>query len=151
MENSASAGKTEPTPKALARQICSKLNAEGFTVHRLDWPETGSVYLAVDYGVCGRIRISGHANRRHRACKFNIGSWLDKRGTDRDYALHYYPVRCLDNMIADIAADREKRIDLYGIAGYAHAVDEKKRQAKWEIRKGTGFFAHARLMKGGKK
>lgn len=139
-------GKTQ-TPAELARLVSSKLLAEGFTVHRLEWRETGSVYLAVDYGLMGQIRVSGHPNRRGKACKYNIGTWIEKTGHDRNYALRYYPVDQLPALVDDIVADRERRMELYGIAGYAHRMDDLRKKANWEMRSHTGFFAHARRMK----
>lgn len=93
----------------LAAYIQNALVGEGFTVHRYD-ATTGSVYLKLDYGACGTIRVADHKSGRW-PYMWEIGPHIIVREnrTHDTRVRHLYRPEDRDEMVGDILALREER------------------------------------------
>lgn len=107
----------------VAHELQTKLIERGFTIHRYDAFSSNSVYLKLDYGACGSIRISDHKGYKHLHYMWNIGTWIDQERHENHEVRprHFYPVESMAEMVEAIcdlrdmrksAGDYERRIDM---------------------------------------
>lgn len=122
----------------LADEIQVELVKRGFTVHRYDAFTSKSVYLKLDYGACGSIRISDHRGYKHLHYMWNIGTWIERQRHEnhRVKPRHFYPVADAGAMVEAICALRESRI----------AADDYERRVEigkhYKSTARSGFWAH---------
>lgn len=121
----------------LASAVASRLVSEGFTVHRYDAFSTNSIYLKLDYGACGSLRISDHPGYKHLKYRWNIGSHIDavshKGGC---YPRSYYPTAKWERMVQHAVKERAKRQEA---GGYEQRIKDGMRQKEHAT---YGFWAH---------
>ena len=123
---------------ALAEEIQSELVGRGFTVHRYDAITSSSVYLKLDYGACGSIRISDHEGYRHLSYMWNIGPWIQRMRhcNHRVKPRHFYPSSRLAEMVDAISALRDAR---RSAGDYERRIEMGKRCKESAT---SGFWAH---------
>ena len=93
----------------LAAYIQNALIGEGFTVHRYD-ATTGSIYLKLDYGACGTIRVADHKSGRwHYMWEIGPHIIVRENRTHDTRVRHLYRPEDRDEMLDDISSLREKR------------------------------------------
>lgn len=122
----------------LADEIQTELVRRGFTVHRYDAFTSQSVYLKLDYGACGSIRISDHRGYRHLSYMWNIGTWIEceRHENHKIKPRHFYPADSTATLLEAICALRESRI----------AADDYERRVEigkyYKSTARSGFWAH---------
>lgn len=126
----------------IADRLQACLVERGFVVHRYDAITSRSVYLKLDYGACGSIRISDHEGYRHLKYMWNIGTWIckERHGAGRNY----YPCTLADRMVEAICALRESRIEAND---YERRIESGKR---YKSAARSGFWAHPETYEVGK-
>lgn len=115
-----------------ADRLQDRLIECGFVVHRYNATSTRSVYLKLDYGACGSIRISDHEGSRHLKYRWNVGTWIQKErhGAGRSY----YPCKLVERMVEAICSLREKRVtddDYAWRVRYGKQSEKKKASRFW--------------------
>ena len=126
---------------ALANCIEQTLLARGYIIHRKEAVTTNSIYIKVDYGVGGSIRISDHKGKSSLKYRFNLEA-VNETGSiytsTTDYGVRYfYSYAKLEEFIIDIIKFREYRVTKYNrTCGYAKIVEKEKKKAIEE----TGFW-----------
>lgn len=115
-----------------ARYIQDRLLNKEYTVHRCDSKTTDSIYLKVDYGVGGGVRISDHKGRQRINYRFNLRVDCSGRGIDSRLSetgdKHYYNYDSIDRLVDDLIKFRESRVKVYGgLCGYIDKVKREKR------------------------
>lgn len=129
--------------RQLADDIASTLIDHGFKVHRYDAKNSDSIYLKVDYGACGSIRISDHADRGKYLYRWNIGPHIEpksKPSGKRDR--NFYAASDWVRMVQHIVADRERRQRKFD--GFAYEVFKEKRRQEAKSAS-HGFWKYARV------
>lgn len=122
----------------IADAICDALLDLGFTVHRYDAFSTSSIYLKLDYGAAGSIRISDHEGYKHLSYMWNIGPWIDreKHWNHKVRPRHFYPSDMAGEMLDKICELRDARKEA---GDYDKRIDMGKLDKKSAI---SGFWAH---------
>lgn len=112
--------------KKLANKIKSMLLQRGFIIDMDISKKTGSVYLKVDNGACGTIRISNHRNDKAKS-KFNmIKNYSGKRCEFLNGQMKkFYNYRMIGRLIADIEIERSNKIIKYGYSNYKKTRDKE--------------------------
>ena len=124
--------------KVLADDIQAELLRRGFVVHRYDAYSSQSVYLKLDYGACGSVRVSDHPGYKHLHYMWNIGTWIDSEQHENHKvkARHFYPVGSVEKMVGDICGLREYR---KAHLDYSRRVEMGKYRKEHDRK---GFWAH---------
>lgn len=133
---------------AIAKYLQRRFVGMGYVVHRYDAFSTGSIYLKIDYGVGGSIRIADHAGKKHLNYRFNILTDEDGAGvsstTDGVCDRHFYKAESAERLLNDVIKFRDGRVNKYGgTQGYTSIMNK----AKEENRGSKGFWMNAREIK----
>lgn len=122
----------------LADEIQRALLERGFTVHRYDAYSSSSVYLKLDYGACGSIRVGDHKGYRHLHYMWNIGTWIERQRHENHKVKprHFYPVADAGAMVDAICALRDRRV---AAKDYGRRVEIGRRCMRSAR---SGFWAH---------
>ena len=128
--------------KRLANQVIKQLKTEGIKVMRYDAYSSNSIYLKMDDGVLGTIRISDHRGKKHLPYKWNLIRG-DKCRTEHQGRLerHYFSFREVDRMVTDILEDRDILVLKYGLNRYQDFMKQNKCQTP-----SYGFWAKAKYV-----
>ncbi len=102
--------------------LISDLKNAGFVILRYDAYSTSSVYLKMDYGVAGSIRISNHRGKKHLNYRFNLRTDIESSYSDSNR--NYYCLDDINCLIEDIINFRESRLTQYGASSYNHFMKE---------------------------
>lgn len=126
--------------KRAADWLVKELKEREFTVMRYDAYSTNSVYLKVDDGVVGTIRISDHRGKKHLRYKYNLikGSRMYQQ-LDNGIMRYYYPMREIFWLIDKVEQDRKVILERYGQERY-NEFREKNRTKGQESK---GFWQQA--------
>lgn len=130
------------TEKAAAWLI-EQFAMHGIVVQRYDAITTNSVYLKLDYGVLGSLRIGDHRGKKKYTYKYNLEQGVQRhivqdRGIDRVYC----PFRDIDMLVDKILYDRKRLVMRYGEESYVYFME--KNQHDNADRK--GFWQSAELV-----
>lgn len=97
------------TPNEVADYLVEKLK-DNFSILRYDAKKTASIYLKLDYGVVGSIRISDHKGYKGLSYTFNVecGREEDDISIADGHIRYYYCAEgsSLDRLVAE--ADKKK-------------------------------------------
>lgn len=99
-------------------QLTEKLKEAGFELLRYDAIGTNSIYLKLDYGVTGSIRLSDHKGKAKLKYRFNVRTDIEESYVDEDSGQHYYTLDDLESLVWDCMAFRDIRIEAYGQERY---------------------------------
>lgn len=118
---------------AIANCIEQTLLARGCIVHRKKAVTTTSVYIKVDYGLGGSIRISDHRGKQHLKYRFNVEADNDSGGMYTYVSpygeRYFYSYTKLETLLGEIIAFREERISKYNkTSGYGRIMEKEKRR-----------------------
>lgn len=61
---------TKEKLRVIAKNVVDRLSKEGFVVHQKETDY--SIYLKIDYGVLGVMRISNHDSKQGLVCRYNM-------------------------------------------------------------------------------
>lgn len=123
--------------------LIEQLKKRNVVIQRYDSFSSKSIYLKLDFGVAGTIRISDHAGKEHLKYRFNLQSNLKNRTHHKKTNQHFFPTKQINNMLFTILKERDERIEQYGREAYlnymyknwAHNKDNSK-----------GFWSMAKLV-----
>lgn len=108
-----------------ANKIKGLLLRKGFIVKTQMSKNTKSVYLKIDNGACGVIRISDHRNPKS-AFKFNV--IRDYKGRKRERingkVVYYYNFNNISRLLADLELERSDKVIKYGYSNYRKIRDK---------------------------
>ncbi len=112
--------------KNLGNKIKNMLLKRGFIVDMDISKKTGSVYLKVDNGACGSIRISNHRNDKTK-CKYNMIKDYSGKRSDILYGQmkKFYNYKMVGRLIADLEIERSNKIIQYGYSNYKKTRDKE--------------------------
>ena len=101
-------------------KIIRKLKQKGFRINRYYAYKTKSIYIKLDYGVCGAIRISDHIGKKQYRYKFNVIKKYTgpKIINDRGYIRLFYNYNNTKELVRDIETEKESKINKYGLYNY---------------------------------
>jgi hypothetical protein len=127
--------------KKLASKIIRTLKREGAVIHRYDAHSSNSIYIKIDAGICGSIRISDHKGKKHLAYRYNLLTNIKEFDVIKEpYVRYFYPADDIDIMIGNIIAYRQEKIaEHHGELFYPHAIHSEMRKR----RKQPGFWQRA--------
>ena len=110
----------------LANKIKSMLLKRGFIIDMDISKKTGSIYLKIDNGACGTIRISNHRNDKAKS-KFNmIKNYTGKRSEFLNGQMKmFYNYGMIGRLIADVEIERSNKIIKYGYSNYKKTRDRE--------------------------
>lgn len=130
--------------KLLARKIIRALKKQGAVIHRYDASSSNSIYLKIDSGICGSIRISDHMGKRKMNYRYNLLTNIETTSSMKDpFERFFYPAEQVDLMIAEIIRYRElKMAEYHGAWFYKAAVQGKA----FKHRKQPGFWEKASIV-----
>lgn len=128
--------------KKAASWIVSECAKEGIVVMRYDAYGTNSVYLKLDDGVLGSLRISDHRGKRHLKYKYNLtlGSARAVK-LDGGFTRVYAPFQDIEMLWQRILDDRAKMIERYGTM-YEQFMKKNRDNADYS----KGFWASAKYV-----
>lgn len=110
----------------VSNKVIDILKGKGFKINRYYARTTKSIYLKLDYGVCGAIRISDHIGKKKYRYKFNLikGYKGPKKINDRGYNRLYYNYNNTDELVTDIEKEKKNKIQKYGLKNYKIYMSE---------------------------
>ncbi|MCI9038442.1 MAG: hypothetical protein HFJ29_00945 [Clostridia bacterium] len=102
----------------VANKVIKELKHKGFKINQYYAKTTRSIYLKIDYGVCGGIRISDH--RGKKKYRYNLIEQYKgpKQINDRGYIRMFYDYDNTEKLISDIQNEKKLKIYKYGIYNY---------------------------------
>jgi hypothetical protein len=122
-----------------AKFIIDNLKRQGVVIQRYDSYTTRSIYLKFDYGVCNSLRISDHPGKKHLSYRYNVihGSQTYSTKTRQGWDMHFFSSNNLTGVIEKILADRQEKINKYGLKHYQHFMEQNRilnegEQGFWE-------------------
>ncbi len=104
----------------VANKVIKELKHKGFQINQYYAKTTRSIYLKIDYGVCGGIRISDHRGKKKYRYKFNLIEQYKgpKQINDRGYIRMFYDYNNTEKLISDIQNEKKLKIYKYGLYNY---------------------------------
>ena len=104
----------------VSNRLIKRLKQKGFKINRYYAHRTKSIYLKLDYGVCGAIRISDHIGKKQYRYKFNVIKKYTgpKIINDRGYIRLFYNYNNTEELLHDVETEKKKKINKYGLYNY---------------------------------
>lgn len=102
-----------------ANYIIENLKREDIKIMRYNSITTDSIYLKLDDGVIGSLRISDHPGKRHLKYKYNLilgGSY--SKYVQGDITRYFFPFREIGTLVAKIMWDKSNILSKYGANTY---------------------------------
>lgn len=130
------------TIKRAAEYVIERLKSAACKVMRYDSYSTNSVYLKIDDGVAGTLRISDHKGKRHLKYTYNLiaGVKFEKK-VEKGIARYFAPFTYIVELVEKILLDRSKRIQDYGERYELFMKMNRERGAKQK-----GFWKQAKYV-----
>ncbi|WP_312753731.1 hypothetical protein [Rummeliibacillus suwonensis] len=129
--------------KRAADYLVTQFKMLGLKVMRYDAFSTRSVYLKLDDGVVGTIRISDHGGKKHLRYKYNLIKNSNRyKRNDKGVERYFFPMRDIDLLIEKIMYDKSILMQKYGQNQY-------ERYMKMNCERGKnhkGFWQQAKYM-----
>lgn len=129
--------------KVVADYIVKTLKSYGVVIQRYDALTTDSIYLKFDFGVANSMRIGNHRGKPY-PYRFMIRT--DKKNhqvvQNKKYASYVYSYDKTNTCLRQVLADRQKKIDRYGLKNYTKIMDKNKGKIGQE----KGFWSSSKLV-----
>lgn len=118
----------------VSNKLIKDLKKQGFKIHRYYAKTTKSIYLKLDYGVCGGIRISDHKGKKKYRYKFNLIKKYNgiKQVNDRGYIRLFYDYNKTKELLNDVQNEKKSKINRYGLYNYQKYM---RKNSKYNIYK----------------
>ena len=133
--------------ESVAYRVIDELLRQHIKVHAYRSVSSDSIYIKLDAGVCGSVRVSDHRGKEKLKYKFNVDLSLSKQTRyvthKMGYTRFYYSSDNLNLMFSDIAEVRANKMEQYGLDRYESFVE---RNIEDSNRK-KGFWAHCTLVR----
>lgn len=123
--------------------LIEELKKRNVVIQRYDSFSSKSIYLKLDFGVAGTIRISDHAGKEHLKYRFNLLSNLKNRRHRKQTNQHFFPTKQINSMLFTILKERDERIERYGREAYINYMYKNWTQNKDNSK---GFWSMAKLV-----
>ena len=96
----------------IENKIVEYLKNLGISIHVYHAFSTSSIYIKLDYGALGSIRISDHKGKKKYHYKYNIGNDIKKyeEKLENNHWRKYYPANEVENLICDILLEHNSKI-----------------------------------------
>ena len=118
------------TTREICVEVMRRLLACGIRIHRLDAKTSDTVYLLLDCGALGGIRISDHPARPNSNYRYNIGSFVETNHTvHQPYERHFFTETNVGSLANMIVADRREIKSDLGDRAYASYVADCENDA----------------------
>lgn len=129
--------------KKAAEFLVEQLKAKGIRVMRYDSYSSNSVYLKLDDGVLGTIRISDHRGKKHLKYKYNlIKDEKRRKQVDRGVTRYYFPMRDIELLAEKIMYDKSQILTKWGDSAYNNFMKKNRAEAQGK----KGFWQKARYV-----
>lgn len=127
----------------VAEDIQILLKKNGFTIHRYNSYSSNSIYLKVDFGLAGSIRISDHVGKGYLNYTFNVGTDIKEyREEQGKYGVRYFiPENRLELLLPLVNKIYKSKITKYGKHWYNNKKEECEKKNIREL--GKGFWSGA--------
>jgi hypothetical protein len=104
----------------VSNKLIEKLKEKGFQINKYYAKTTKSIYLKLDYGVCGGIRISDHRGKKKYRYKFNLIKQYSgpKQINDKGYIRLFYDYNNTEELVDDVQNEKKVKINKYGLCNY---------------------------------
>lgn len=117
--------------KQAVRYIIEQLKLHEIKIMRYDSYTSSSVYLKLDDGVLGSIRISNHRGKKHLRYKYNLTTerrryYYDDKGVMR----YFFPIGDIELLIQKILEDKQLTLQKYGESNYLKYMKENNEKGK---------------------
>lgn len=118
--------------KEVAESLVHRLKAKGYIVQYYESKTTNSIYLKLDYGVGGSIRLSDHLGKGKLRYTFNVLDGVPERVVvlDRGVKRYFYNFSELDLLVFDIEANKAGKIASFGLDKYKQAMERNRRHGE---------------------
>lgn len=116
--------------------LVKELKKEGFTILKYEAYSSNSVYLKLDEGAAGTIRVSDHHGKKHLKYKYNLilGEKEMKKVMDGDVERFYFPMRLIEMVVLKANFDRKQKLERWGKDAYTDL--RAKNKVEGETKKG---------------
>ena len=105
--------------ESVAYRVIDELLRQHIKVHAYRSVSSDSIYIKLDAGVCGSVRVSDHRGKEKLKYKFNVDLSLSKQTRyvthKMGYTRFYYSSDNLNLMFSDIAEVRANKMEQYGL------------------------------------
>lgn len=127
----------------VAEDIQILLKKNDFIIHRYNSYSSNSIYLKVDFGLAGSIRISDHAGKGYLNYTFNVGTDIKEyREEQGKYGVRYFiPENRLELLLPLVNKIYKSKITKYGKHWYNNKKEECEKKNIREL--GKGFWSGA--------
>lgn len=115
------------TIRSVAHVMVHFLQSQGIKAMRYDAYSTNSIYLKLDYGVCGPLRISDHPGYEWLKYRFNVIKGKRGRRYSRGRYIYGMTVQDLNTMCKDIVTLKQQRMQKYGYFRYQQYMDQNQK------------------------
>lgn len=134
----------EETIQAAAEHLIKEIKKYDITVLRYDSMTSNSVYLKLDDGLLGTVRISDHHGKPNLHYRYNmllgLVDSMEKVIVD-DKEKYYFPFRLIEAMVAKITYDRDRRKKRLGVIPYLSLMAKNRTNGKER-----GFWTQAKYV-----
>lgn len=119
--------KSETIKKAV-EYLIKELKEQDFTVMRYDSYSSNSVYLKINDGVVGTIRISDHHGYKHLKYRYNLIIGVEKHKTlEGNFERFYFPMMLIQTLVFKVIYDHQERLERYGDVAYKHYMENNRK------------------------
>lgn len=127
----------------VAEDIQILLKKNDFIIHRYNSYSSNSIYLKVDFGLAGSIRISDHVGKGYLNYTFNVGTDIKEyREEQGKYGVRYFiPENRLELLLPLVNKIYKSKITKYGKHWYNNKKEECEKKNIREL--GKGFWSGA--------
>ena len=127
----------------VAEDIQILLKKNDFIIHRYNSYSSNSIYLKVDFGLAGSIRISDHVGKGYLNYTFNVGTDIKEyREEQGKYGIKYFiPENRLELLLPLVNKIYKSKITKYGKHWYNNKKEECEKKNIREL--GKGFWSGA--------
>lgn len=125
----------------VAEDIQILLKKNGFIIRRYNSYSSNSIYLKVDFGLAGSIRISDHVGKGYLNYTFNVGTDIKEyREEQGKYGVRYFiPENRLELLLPLVNKIYKSKITKYGKHWYNNKKEEYEKKNIREL--GKGFWS----------
>lgn len=113
----------------VANRVIKELKHKGFQINQYYAKTTRSIYLKIDYGVCGGIRISDHKGKEKYRYKFNLLEQYKgpRQINDSGYIKMFYDYNNTEKLVSDIQNEKKLKIYKYGLCNYRNYMKKNSK------------------------
>ena len=122
--------------KESAEYLVGRFKALDYVVQYYESKTTNSIYLKLDYGVAGSVRLSDHIGKTKLRYTYNVMDGIRDREVylDRGVQRYFYGFKHLDMLVADVEANKAGKIDTF--SSYKYKDDMERNRLRGEDSRG---------------